>query len=788
MLKNYLKIAWRNILKSKGYSALNILGLATGMAVALIIGLWVLYQFSYDKFLPNNKQLYRVQRNFNSNGDTLTFASTSLKLAQTLRSQVPEIEYVTEADWMGSHGLVVGTTKLYMNGGQVGTDFLMMFQFPFVQGNANTVFTDPYSIVLTASTAKALFGTEDAINKTLRFDNKNELKVTGVLKDLPAASSFQFKFLVPFTYLLQTAGVTDPYGSYSSNGWQQFVQLKPGVSYAQVAPKIRNIEHTEKESNNAMKSFVILQPLLNWHLYGNYVNGKETGGFLDYVRMFSVIGLLVLLIACINFINLTTAGSQKRAKEVGIRKAIGSKRKELIFQFLMESFLLTAIALLFALAMVQLALPFFNSLAGTSISIPFSSIFFWAGMLAFLIATAILAGSRPAFYLSSFSPVKVLKGTMQLGRLATLPRKVLVVLQFSCSVALIISTVIIYQQIEHARNRPSGYNVNRLMVTDMSDELSHNYTALKDELIANGVVSDVATATSNATDISWHSDIDNWPGKNAGETVEMGMIGVTKDYFATLGMSIKEGSDFSGEHDTTSVLFNEAAVKRLRLKDPVNKMITVQGRQALIKGVVKDALMVSPFGAADPTMFFCNDGPAGVLLYRLSPSIPTQDAIAKLTTIFNKYNAAYPYKYQFADDSYAAKFNVEVLIGRLAGIFTGLAIFISCLGLFGLSAYTAKQKTKEIGVRKVLGASIPQVWLMLSKDFILLVVISCLIASPIAMYFLQHWLQQYQYRINIGAGVFIVSAMMAIFITVVTVSFQAIKAAVLNPVKSLRSE
>jgi ABC-type antimicrobial peptide transport system permease subunit len=384
--------------------------------------------------------------------------------------------------------------------------------------------------------------------------------------------------------------------------------------------------------------------------------------------------------------------------------------------------------------------------------------------------------------------VKVLKGTIQLGRLATLPRKVLVVLQFSCSVALIISTVIIYQQIEHAKNRPAGYDVNRLMMTDMSDELQQNYTALKDELISSGLVSNVTCATSPATDIYWHSDIDNWPGKNAGETVEMGMIGVKKDYFATLGMTIKEGSDFSGDQDSTSVLFNEAAIKRLRIKDPVNKMINLDGTQAVIRGVVKDALMLSPFSSADPTMFFCKQESAGNLMYRLSPAIPTQDAIAKLTTIFNKYNKAYPYKYQFADDSYAAKFNVEVLIGRLAGIFTGLAIFISCLGLFGLSAYTAKQKTKEIGVRKVLGASIPQVWLMLSKDFILLVVISCLIASPIALYFLQHWLQQYQYRINIGAGVFIASAMMAIFITVVTVSFQAIKAAVLNPVKSLRSE
>lgn len=788
MLQNYFKIAWRNIVKSKGYSLLNILGLATGMAVALLIGLWVFNQFAFDKFLPNNQQLYKVQRNFYSNGDTLTFATTSLKLADALRTQIPEIEYVAESDWMGSHGLTVGTKKLYMNGGQTGTDFLKMFRFPFVQGNAATVFKDPYSIVLTESTAKALFGNEDAINKTVRFDNKDDLKVTGVLQDLPVASTFQFKFLVPLTYLSQTGRITDAYGSFGNNSWQQFVQLKPGISYAQVAPKIREIEHTEKGSVNAMSSYIILQSLRNWHLYGNYVNGKETGGFLDYVRMFSIIGILVLLIACINFINLTTAGSQKRAKEIGVRKAIGSKRKDLIIQFLSESFLLTFIAFLFAMAFVQLALPFFNTLANTKISIPFSSIVFWVSMLSFVFITAMLAGSRPAFYLSSFSPVKVLKGTMQLGKLATLPRKVLVVLQFSCSVTLIISTVIIYQQIQHAKDRPIGYNINRLMMTDMNEELSHNYTALKNELIQNGVVESVTTATSPATNIYSHGDIDNWPGKNPGETVEMGMIGVTEDYFKTLGMGLQQGINFVGPEDSNSVIFNEAAIKRLRIKDPVNKMITVNNRQVNIRAVVKDALMLSPFAPADPTMFFVNKDPQGNLMYRLSPDIKSADAIAKLTTAFSKYNPSYPYNYEFADDSYAAKFNLEVLIGRLAGIFTGLAIFISCLGLFGLSAYVAKQRTKEIGIRKVMGASILQMWLMLSKDFILLVIISCVIASPVAFYFLQHWLQQYNYRIHIGAGVFIVSAIIAVMITVFTVSFQAIKAAILNPVKSLRSE
>src|SRR5688572_4043278 len=423
MFKNYFKTAWRNILRTKGYSILNIFGLATGMAVALLIGLWVYNEHSYDKFLPGYQQLYKVQRNFDSNGDTLTFATTSLKLADALRTQVPEIEYVAESDWMGSHGLIVGEKKLYLRGGQTGSDFLKMFRYPFLQGNANTSMNDPFSIVLTASTAKSLFGNEDPMNKIVRFDNKDNLKVTGVLKDLPNNSSLQFNYLVPFSYLDQTnpSIKENRTGTYGNNSYQIFVRLKQGVDYAKVAPKLRTIEHTEKESRNAMNSFVFLQPLKNWHLYSNFVNGKELPGFLEYVRMFSIIGALVLLIACINFINLTTARSEKRAREVGVRKAIGSRRLDLILQFLSESFLLTFIAFLFSLLLVQLCLAPFNSLTGNEISLPFSSPAFWAIMVSCVILTALIEGSRPAFYLSSFNPVKVLKGTMQVGKSGTFP-------------------------------------------------------------------------------------------------------------------------------------------------------------------------------------------------------------------------------------------------------------------------------------------------------------------------------------------------------------------------------
>jgi ABC-type antimicrobial peptide transport system permease subunit len=532
---------------------------------------------------------------------------------------------------------------------------------------------------------------------------------------------------------------------------------------------------------------VVLQPIVNRHLYGNYVNGKEQGGFLDYVHMFTFIGLLVLFIACINFINLTTARSEKRAREVGVRKAIGSLRSHLIIQFLTESLLLTGCAFIIAVLLAQAVLPAFNQLTKSQIHIPYGNPVFWGILLSCIVLTALIAGSRPAFYLSAFQPVKVLKGGVTSGKKGSLSRKILVVAQFSCSIALIISTIIIYRQIDYARNRPMGYDLSRLMMTWMNSELNNNYTALKNEMLQKGIASSVTTASSPATEVYWHTGVSEWPGKRPGETIEMGTIAVAEDYFKTVGMTLANGRDFNPA-DTLGVIYNEEAIRQMRIKDPVGQTIVWNTKMKIV-GVAKDALMVTPYSSADPTQFFYMPGSAGnVMMYRLSPTISTSDAVAQLNRLFAKYNPSYPYTYSFADDKYAEKFQLEVLVGKLAGIFAGLAIFISCLGLFGLAAYVAEQRTKEIGIRKVLGASIPQVWVLLSRDFIVLVVISCLIASPPAWYFLHDWLMKYDYRIGIGAGVFLLAGGMALLITIVTISFQAIRAAMSNPVKALRSE
>ncbi len=791
MLKNYFKIAWRTFSRSKGYSLLNIVGLAIGMSVALIIGLWIYKEITFDRFLPGYQQAYLVRRNFDSNGDTLNFTSTSLKLADALRQQIPEIAAVAESDGFDMHGLWVGDKKLYLEGGQIGADFLKILQFPLLKGNAATVLKDTYSIVLTESTAKALFGDREPVGKMVRLDNQHDLRVTGILKDIPDNASLHFSFLIPFQYYERTQGwVRDARGSgYGWNSFNIYASLKKDADFAIVSRKIRDIEKTEKDNGNAMRSQVILQPLAHWHLFGNYVNGREQGGFLQYVNLFGIIGILVLVIACINFINLTTARSEKRAREVGVRKAIGSQRKDLILQFLIESMMLALMAFILSILFVQLALPSFNLLTKSRIQIPFGNISFWIIALVSVLLTGLAAGSRPAFYLSAFNPVEVLKGTLGGTGRKSYSRKILVVLQFSCSIALIISTIIVFQQIRYAKDRPTGLQLNRLMVTYMNDDLSRNFTALKTDLLSTGMVAGVTTASVSATNVNSHTDVDQWPGKGPTETIEMGNIHVSEDYFKTIGMTMQEGRAFNNPNDTLNVIFNQTAIRQMRIKNPIGRRITWQGRPLTIVGVARDALMLSPFAPADPTMFVYFPGSVqSTVLYRLSSSVNTAAAVSKLTGIFNQYSPAFPYNYSFSDTDYEEKFQLELLVGKLAALFAGLAIFISCLGLFGLAAYMAEQRNKEIGIRKVLGASIGQVWMLLSKDFIWLVLISCLIASPVAFYFLQHWLEQYSYRILINPMVFFIAAAIALLITLVTISFQSVRAALANPVKSLRSE
>jgi putative ABC transport system permease protein len=794
MFKNYFKTSWRNIVKEKGYSGFNILGLAIGMAVALVIGLWVQYQVSYDRWLPDYGQAYRTMVRSNRNGVAEAGDATCLPLADAIKKDVPEVKYVAQADFGSQHSLMVGDKKLYSKGMYAGGDFLKIFKYPLLQGHAEDVLKQPASIVLTRSAAIALFGHADPVNKIVRLDNLHDVKVSGVLADLPGNSSLSFDYIIPFSYYIQTQDwIRGNLDNWNMDPIQTFVALQPNAARDRAESALKNMyKKYNHDGYQALKLEVFLHPLKDWHLYSDFKNGVVSGGFIDYVRMFSIIGMLVLLIACINFTNLSIARSERRAREVGVRKAMGSLKRHIIVQFLTESVLITLMAFVVALMLLSVSLPAFNTLTTSTITIPWSSAPFWGVMLSYVLLTGLLAGSRPAFYLSSFRPVKVLKGgSLQAGRAAPLGRRVLVVLQFTCSVALIISTVIVYQQIQYAKNRPTGFAADRLIMTDASSDVDHNYAALKNDLLRTGLVASVTKATTPATDLYSWTGIDDWQGKYADESLGVANVGITDDYFKTVGMQLIKGRNFERGMvaDTLDVILNEAAVARMRFKDPVNQVIFWNGhRKIRVIGVVKDALMMSPFSPAMPTFFTYTPSWSSSVMYRLAPGVNAGTAIATFAPIFARYNPAYPYSYHFADESYAAKFSWELLIGKLAGIFAALAIFISCLGLFGLAAYVAQQRTKEIGIRKVLGASVTQVWMLLSKEFIILVMLSCLIAAPIAFYFMHGWLQTYYYRISIGPGVFIASAAAAVVVTIITISIQAIKAALMNPVASLRSE
>lgn len=795
MWTNYLLLAKRNLFKNKAYSALNIAGLAMGMAVALLIGLWLHYQLTYDHFLPAYNQAYQVKTNSTTNGETITSTANPLPLAAAIKNEVPGILYAANTDWMGGHSLIVGDKKLFINGAIADNDFLRIFQFPFASGNIQTAIRDPYAIILTQSLANSLFGNDNPIGKTVRFDNTHDMVVSAVLKDLPTNSTFQFKFIVPFAYALQQYDyLKHDIGNWRDNDFPVFVALAPGVTAAQVAPALNSLfKKYNPVDYKTYQTTPFLQAFKDVHLYSDFRNGKVAGGFIEYVRMFGIIGALVLLIACINFVNLSTARSKKRATEVGIRKAIGSQRRQLILQFLTESLLYTFISFLLALLITWVALPSFNTLTGVTLHIPFDQWEFWATMLVYVTMTGLLAGARPAFYLSSFRPVKVLKGQLHEGREAALPRKVLVVIQFTCSIALIISTLIVYQQIQHAKDRPTGYDFNRLMMTDANNDLTPNYTALKDEMLRSGVVTSVTKSSSPVTDIWSNQRVDDWEGKQPGEGLGLSTVGVSDaDYFKTLGMHFVQGRNFTGDEgaDSLNVILNEAAVKRMRYQAPLGQVITWHDipQRVRVIGVVNNTLMSSPFAPVEPMIFIYSPSWSNSITYRLSPNVTTSAALVKLKPIFEKYNPLQPYGYSFVNESYASKFGLEMLIGKLAALFAGLTVFISCLGLFGLTAYMAEQRMKEIGIRKVLGASLSQIWWLLSTDFLWLVFMSCLIASPIALYFLQGWLQHYEYRIHIGPGMFFLASIVSLALTVITISFQTLKAGSIAPVKSLQNE
>ena len=794
MFKNYFKIAWRNLIKNKVYSIINIAGLASGMAVAMIIGLWIYDEASANRHFKNYDTIYQVMMHQTFDGVRYSQQALPFPMGEELKSKYPDFKGVAMCDWGQQHSLIYGEKKFNKSGHFIGEDAVNMFSLKILNGDKNPLH-DPYSIVLTDETAKTIFGNENPIGKILKMDNQTNLKVTAVVPKQPKNSSLNFDYLIPFQLQEIIYSWVKQYHktNWGNNSWEVYVQLNDNASLASVNAKIKNVVISHFTDDNTLKHIipeVFIHPMAKWRLYSDFENGKNTGGFIKYVRMFGILGLIVLLIACINFMNLSTARSEKRAKEVGVRKAVGSGRKQLISQFLSESMLISALAFLFALGIVIIALPYFNKLTDKEMSLQIASPLFWIIMIAFTIITGLLAGSYPAFYLSSFNPVRVLKGNLKAGKNSSLPRKILVVLQFASSVILMIGTIIINQQIQFGKDRPIGFNNKGLISVNWSDDIAKNFEVIRQELLSSGAI--ISATQSNSPPSEIYSNNNGWEWKNSlpvEKSTVFSTIATTYDYTRTLGIKLIDGRDFSRDFaDSNSVILNEAAVKRMKLKNPVGEMLKWNDKPIRVIGVIPDIQMESPFRPISPLTIIFNKYWVGYLTIRMNPNMSASKAIALMKPIFDKYNPAFPFEYQFADEQYAKKFNYEELVGNLATIIAILAIFISCLGLFGLASFTAEQRVKEIGVRKVLGASVFNLWKLLSKDFVILVLTSCVIAIPVAWYFMNEWLKSYQYKTSIGIGIFVVVVVISMAITLITVSFQAIKAAIANPVKSLRTE
>ena len=793
MIKNYFKIAWRNLIKNKGYSAINIGGLAIGMAVAMLIGLWIWDEMSYNKYHKNYDRIARVMQHQLFNGEIGTQFSNPAVLSQQIRDKHgSDFTYVLQSSWNFEHTLAYGEKKLLKSGSFFEPGVADMLSLKIIKGTAKEL-KDPYSIMIAESVARAYFGNDDPINKTLKLDNKADLKVTAVYEDLPYNTYFRdLTYILPWElYLIQNPWIKKMENPWGSNFTQTFALLAENTDMGKVSAKIKNVKFDvvgpgEKKYNAKM----FLQPMKNWHLRAEFKNGVNIGGRIQYVWLFGIVGLFVLLLACINFMNLSTARSEKRAKEVGVRKAIGSDRGQLIAQFFSESFLVVIFAFILSLALVIIFIPFFNELADKKLSMLWMNPVFWLIGTGFCIFTGLIAGSYPALYLSSFQAVKVLKGTFRVGRFAAIPRKVLVVLQFSVSVILIIGTIVVYRQIQHAKNRPVGYNKESLVTTSMNEALHSKFEALRNELKSSNVVVEITQSTSPTTAV-WNTNGGfNWEGKDPNQAVDFPNSGVTQEYGKVIGWKIKEGRDFSRDFATDSAAFilNESAVKFIGLKDPVGKTISWEDRPFKVIGIVKDILAESPYLPVRAAMYHCTYEQGNVIIMKINPSLSPNAALAKIESIFKKFDPATAFEFNFVDEEFAKKFGDEERIGKLASVFAVLAIFISCLGLFGLASFVAEQRIKEIGIRKVVGASVFNLWQLLSKDFVILVIISCIIAAPLAWYGMQQWLQKYDYRAAFSWWIFGAAILGALIITILTVSFQAIKAAMANPVKSLRTE
>ena len=802
-----LKITWRNLLRNKTSSFINIGGLTVGMTVAMLIGLWVYDELSFNSYHQNHERIAQVMVRGNDPKDG-PFINNSLQypLAAALQAGYQDhFKHVVRASWTREYILSTGNKNLSRTGVFMDLGGPEMLGLKMERGSLQGL-REPYSIIISSSTARALFGQSDPLEQTVVINNKTPVKVTGVYEDLPQNTQFtQIKFFSTWNlFLLQNDWIQKrALNDWNNHFLKLYAEIRPGMNFKTVETAIKDIELQNIsrlegfEEQRARNPKVFLYPMKKWHLYP-FKDGISDDKPFRVVWLVGIIGLFVLVLACINFMNLSTARSEKRAKEVGIRKTIGSERKQLIFLFFRESFLVVVISFVLACTLIHLSLPWFNNLAAKEMKIPWNDFNLWLVVAAFIFITGLLAGSYPALYLSSFHPVEVLKGTFRLGRFAVVPRKALVVLQFAVSVSLIISTIVVYRQLQFAKDRPVGYTREGLVMIEMkSDDFRGKLDLFRTELLKTGFVLQLSASMGKVTEVASGNNGFDWKGRERNKEESFGTLAVSHEHGRTVGWQFLAGRDFSRDYasDSSGVVINESAAKYIGLQQPIGETISWKWRNNQpipykILGVIKDMVMESPYEPVEPTLFFVKALNGGVswMNIKIKPGVPVSEALTRIEAVFKKLVPTVPFDYKFVDQDYALKFAAEERTSKLAGFFAAVAVFISCLGLFGLSSFVAEQRAKEIGVRKILGATVIHVWGLLSRDFLFLVIIALCIGIPIAYYFMHHWLEDYEYRTNLSWWIFAGAGGIAVMITLITVSFQAIKAAIANPVKSLRSE
>ena len=785
MIKNYFKTAFRNLWRNKIYGSLNVFGLAIGIACAGLIFLWVEDEFSYNHNHFKKDQLYQIYEHQPFEGKTYTFPATPGLLAEAMKKEFPGIKNSCRLSWNNYTLFNLGEKSIYERGNYADSSIFSMFTIPFVQGKKETVFQQLHSLAISEKMAKKFFGDQkDIVGKTLKVDNTEEYIIGGVFKDLPPNSTLKFDWVSPFKiYHDKNAWLNE----WENNGIQTFVELEEKADPTLINNKLYGYL-------KAKDSTIVAQPFLfsmnEWRLHNNFEEGKQVGGRIQNVRTFGIIAWIILLIACINFMNLATARSEKRAREVGVRKVLGAGKKILIAQFIGEAMVMALLSLLVAVAIIYVVLPSFNTLVEKQLQIGLDNPLHLLSLIFIGLICGLVAGSYPALYLSSFNPVWVFKGINLKGSGAAYIRKGLVVLQFTISIILIIGTIIVYNQIQHIKNRDLGYNKDNVIQTALRGDMQNNFSVIKNQLLSSGFVENVAM--SNLNQLYMGSSVDNfeWEGKDPSKKVLVTQDIISPEYIRTMGIQMAKGRDFypDAKQDSSNVIVNETFAKIIGKDDVVGTLLRQDTVKYTIVGVVKDFVFGDMYSKSDPLIFSCYPEYFGYMYIRLKGTANAERAVDKIETVVKSNNPGYPFNYIFVDEEFDRQFKSEMLIGKLSRIFALLAIVITCLGLFGLAAYTAERRTKEIGVRKVLGSSVAGIASLLSKEFLKLVILSSVISFPLAWWFMHNWLQNYAYRTEIDWWVFIIAAVLALFIALLTISFQAIKAALANPVKSLRTE